>query len=383
MGPRQISYSVHYSASSHERGISGFSSELIAAFDDRGPVILPFSFRRLYPRFLTGRGASVTASNMAASESPGLGLLDLPDPFSWLRCIRMLRRKKPDVVLCAYWTGLLVPLYLMIARCAGVPVVMLMHNYRSHEVWLDVPFMRKLMLDASAGAVALSGYVGGQLKVAHPAMRLRTLFHPVNHIPQAGHCVSEARRELGFGPEGPVLLFFGYVRSYKGLDILIDAMRLLVGRHENLRLVVAGEFYEPPGRYRKAVHDAGVEDHVLFFPGFASERFTSLLFTACDFVVLPYRRASQSGVINLAYAYGRPVIVSEAGGLKEEVEQGLTGWVVDSSTPESLSSGISAVLGDVDSRRATDAIMRYRKRHSWKRFSEELEEFLREVAGAD
>lgn len=362
-------------------GISRFSHDLAGALHEQQGVCLRlYPFRRLYPRLLFSGRSFAEPLPGADISFPGQATLELFRPLSWLRCARDIRSDGHDVVVVSFWSGLLAPLSVLMAVMTGLPVVILMHNYRSHERLLDLPLLKRLMLKRSAGVVTLSGYVHRQVASDYPGLRSRRLFHPVYESQPAGLTALAARKRLGIERhDGPVLLFFGYVRHYKGLDVLVRAMPHLASVFPGVQLVIAGEFFEPVERYRSLVSSVGAGPHVRMLPGFVHDEMVSVVFMAADAVVLPYRRASQSGVVQQAYGYERPVIVSRAGGLSESVVDGKTGSVVDASLPGLLASGIIRFFGSWDRERSRRAIRAYRQQHSWERLASGCADFLREV----
>ncbi len=359
-------------------GISRFSTGLRNAFLRHGHHVEAFSFSRLYPRVLSGMRSPFVAHSDRQPDNSILPLIDLCNPLTWMKVAQRIRRNRPSVVIGAYWTGLLAPLYIVIRKLSGRPFVLLMHNYATHEPFLNAPLFRRIMIRSADGVVTFSRHVAGQVLGAHPDKKVAALFHPVYEPDMDLSTRDEARRSMGLSPGGTVLLFFGYVRHYKGLDILFEAMPDLLRRYPDLQLVVAGEFYESLQRYRELADTLGIDRNVMIVPGFASSQDAERYFRAADVVVLPYRTASQSGVVQQAYGFGRPVVVTAAGGLGESVEHGRTGWIVDTPGPEALAAGILAFLDSADGERTASAIRSFCMEHSWDRLALEVEGFLRD-----
>lgn len=320
-------------------GIAHFSTELSRALTAASHKPLHIGFRSLYPRFiLRGRAAAPPATSF-----PQDAYLVLYNPLSWIRASLRLRRLRPDVVLIAYWAGFLAPLCFVFHRLTGLRTVVLLHNLSSHESFFFEPLMRRILSFSADGFITLSPSVDRAVASALPSIPRLMLSHPDYppgaELPQKGL----ARRTLGLDPDGPLLLFFGYVRRYKGLDLLLEALALLPSR-TGLRLVVAGEFYEPLERYRSLISSLGIEDRVSLHPGYVEPERSALYFAAADASVLPYRSATQSGVAGLARGYGLPLIVTPAGSLAEAVSAGSGGVVADACSAEGIARAIAAFL---------------------------------------
>ncbi|NTW83673.1 MAG: glycosyltransferase [Chlorobiaceae bacterium] len=361
-------------------GIAKFSSLLLEALRTKGYDVLPVSFKALYPRFLIGAPLEGDQSTGKASITrPGLVLYN---PFSWFRTARFIRSLQPDVVLVAYWSGFLAPLYLLLRRMTGVRTVVLLHNYAAHESFFFEPLMKMLLAACTDAFITLSGAVSRELEADLPEVPRLQLYHPVYE--PAGKSVSsaEARKELGIGPDVPVLLFFGYVRRYKGLDLLLQAMPAILKKEPSLKLVVAGHFFEQPARYRELVRQLDIAGNVDIYPGYVPSERTGAFFAAADAVVLPYRSATQSGVVQLAYGYGLPVIATPVGSLPDMIRPGKSGWIAGDVSPERIAEAVSQYLdsrGRLDAQRAE--ILSISRECSWEAFSEAAGRFLEAEAG--
>ncbi|MCF8383292.1 MAG: glycosyltransferase family 4 protein [Chlorobium sp.] len=355
--------------------MSRFSGLLADELQARGHVVRRFGFKRLYPSFLV-RGHSPEVPEHVAETS--IYSLVLYNPFSWLALLRSLKCDRPDVLLFAYWTGLLAPLLFAVRKLSGIRTVVLLHNLSTHEPFMFEPFLRKLLFASADGFIALSGEVSGALAVSGNTKPVAELFHPV-YPPFSGSQrpeKSEARRTLGYEGDVPVLLFFGYVRRYKGLDLLLRAMPSILAAYPEARLLVAGQFYEPESAFRELIGQLGIAGSVELRPGYASDQDAARYFAAADAAVLPYLQASQSGVVQLAYGYGLPVIVTPAGGLAAEVEQGKTGWIAGSVSPEAIAAAVLGFLGDELRSAMPQSVREYASGHSWERFGGEAAGFI-------
>lgn len=305
------------------------------------------------------------------------------NPLSWLATARSIRRHSPDVLLVAYWTGLLAPLCVVLRAVTGIRTYVLLHNFSSHEPIPAESLLQRMLLASADGFLTLSGSVRRELEARGGGKPVLTLFHPLFEPHGAMPPKRDARRMLGLSDESKVLLFFGYVRRYKGLEVLLEAMASAHRQDPSLKLVVAGEFIRDAGHFRAIAERLGITGCIDFRPGYVPADEVGRLFAAADAVVLPYLSATQSGVVPLAFGHGVPVIACDAGGLSSQVAHGRTGWVVDRTGPEALAEGILAFFAKRAEMPLDEGIEEARNANSWKVFAEEAAAFLeKETRGA-
>ncbi|NTW53107.1 MAG: glycosyltransferase [Chlorobiaceae bacterium] len=359
-------------------GIAQFSSRLQKAFDDAGCETVQVPFRRLYPRWLMKGRAATEPGSLLSPASPFS--LDLINPFTWLVVARRIRTVRPDVLLIACWSGILAPLCVIFRRLTGLKTVILLHNFTAHE---SVPgeLLLKRMLTASAdGFVTLSRSVSSELKAFSPGVRTLTLFHPVCEPGALRPSKPEARRTMGIHEDSKVLLFFGYVREYKGLDLLLEAMAVVLRQEPSMRLVVAGEFLIDPSLFKDQAERLGIAANVEFHEGYVPSERVGTLMAAADAVILPYRSATQSGIVPLAFGHGVPVIACDAGALTEQVEHGRTGWIVEARGADALASGIIEFFGRKGSLSLEQNIAEACMKMSWNVFASDAARFLEQCS---
>jgi glycosyltransferase involved in cell wall biosynthesis len=356
-------------------GIVRFSGLLRDALADRGYDVIPVAFKALYPQFLS-KGAVESAHSADTAFPDKVGLV-LYNPFTWFRAIQHIKLLKPDILLVAYWTGFLAPFYYVLARLTGIKIVVLLHNLSSHESFFFDPFMRRLLSSFANGFVTLSNAVFQDVSAAMPDIPVLQLFHPRYEPEGEIPSMRDARGALNLDEACPVLLFFGYVRHYKGLDIMLRAMPAILKREPKVKLVIAGQFFEDPGVYMRLVEQLGIGGNVDLYQGYVSSERSALFFAAADVVVLPYRSATQSGVVQLAYGYDLPVIVTPVGALPEMVRHGETGWVARDLSPEGFALAVGSFF---DSRNnltsMRSAIAALRQEYSWEVFAAVAGRFL-------
>ena len=186
----------------------------------------------------------------------------------------------------------------------------------------------------------------------------------------------DARSELGRTNDEKLLLFFGFVREYKGLRHLLDAMKIIKDRLKDVHLIIAGSFGDDKESYMKLIKDNGVEGITEVSDGYTPDSEVEKYFAACDIVVLPYESATQSGIVQIAYGFGRPVIVTNVGGLPDVVTDRKTGYVVEPKSPQAIAEAVEDFLANGRSREFEEHIREEAYRFSWERLSEKIGEIL-------
>ena len=355
-------------------GIARFSSRLKTAFEEVGCLVVPVPFRRLYPDWLLKGRSAADPGDVASCDSSFS--LDLMNPLSWLSTTLAIRRLSPDVLVVAYWTGLLAPLCTVLRFVTGIRTFALLHNFTSHEPLPAERLLQRLLISSVDGFVTLSASVRSELDASNRRKPAITLFHPLYETHGPMPTKRDARRALCLPGESKVLLFFGYIRRYKGLEVLLEAMAIAHREDTSLKLVIAGEFIQDAALFRALAERLEIAGCVDFRPGYVPVERVGTLFAAADAVVLPYQSATQSGVIPLAFGHGLPVIACAAGELASQVAHGRNGWVVDQPGPEALAEGILAFFGEREAMPFREGIEQAGKAISWQVFAEETAAFL-------
>jgi glycosyltransferase involved in cell wall biosynthesis len=328
-------------------GLATFDERLAKAFQDQGYEATIYSFSLQYPDFMFP-GTTQYSDEPAPAHVKIVSKINSINPLSWWSVGRELKALQPDIIVVRYWLPLMGPALGSILRIAKknrhTRVVAITDNILPHEKRFgDKPFTRYFLKPVDA-CIAMSEKVMNDLKLFAPDKPAARVLHPLydnfgESIPKA-----EARRHLGI-PEGiPVLLFFGFIRKYKGLDILFNALALLKQRIagtplQQLKLVVAGEFYEDEKAYLQQIEETGIGDMLILKTDFIPNQQVRDYFCAADTVIQPYRNATQSGVTPLAYHFEKPMIVTNVGALPDYVPHEKAGLVA-APEPASLAAAI-------------------------------------------
>ena len=363
-------------------GLASIMEIMARTFQQRGNQVDIRTFTVQYPSLLFP-GKSQTLTTPAPADLRIRRCVNTVNPFNWLREGWSLRREAPDFILLKYWTPFMAPCFGTIARLARrnghTKVLCQIDNVEPHEHHLtDKPFNR-YYLGVVDGFVYMSEQVHGELKAYSDAP---ALFSPHPLFENFGERVArnEACVRLGLDPTVDYVLFFGLIRDYKGLDLLLDAWAGLRrrGLAAGRRLIVAGEFYTPKERYLRQIADNGLQDEVILHDRFIPDEQVKYYFSAVDFVVQPYKTATQSGVTQIAYQFCVPMVVTDVGGLSEIVPDGRVGYVCE-PTVQGVADAIARMYdGDTIERFRLNCIEE-RKRFSWEEMCTRIAELYEMV----
>lgn len=352
-------------------GIAHYTSVLAQELS-RDREVLVINFKRLYPSFLFP-GKTQFDESAEPLDVASARIIDSLNPVSFWVAARAVRAFQPDVIVFQWWQPFFAFAYTAIVLLLGPAlrgkVVFLCHNVLPHErspidtllIRLGFAQVRRYLVQSNEDARNLLSLRGGAVVKVHP--------HPIYSTFKRGrHTRESARRTIGV--DGRVVLFFGLVRPYKGLGVLIEAF----ARRPELRatLLIVGEFYEKKETYVNRIRDLGIEDHVRIIDRYVPNEDVEQYFVACDVVVLPYLEATQSGITQIAFAFDKPVVVTNVGGLPDVVDDDVTGYVVPPGDPESLANAIARFFTDDVSARMENAVSNAKKRFSWARCGELL-----------
>lgn len=358
-------------------GIARFTTLLVRQMRTAHDVDF-FTFSRLYPRLLFPGNTDADPSGEICRE-PATRCLDSLNPLTWRRTGRAIVDARPDVLLLQWWTPFWLGLHRSLsrrARNAGIPVLTLVHQLIEPDASFLEFFVTRGALRRSDGLVFLSELETGMARRFMPDMPLRLGSLPGLHTPsEPVPDRSAARAQLGIDDDRPLLLFFGFVRRYKGLHLLLEALASVAGVH----LVVAGEFWENEGPYRSQISELGIDDRVTLLNRYQPNEELSRLFATADALVLPYFGGNQSAVATTALEHGLPVIASDVGGLAETIEDGATGLLVPPGDSTQLAGAIERFfaedLGPVFRR----TIAARGQPPSWAQLATEIESLAAEV----
>lgn len=345
-------------------GIAQFSAMLFKELEKEHEV-KAFSFSRLYPDFLFPGKTQYVEEGDQALAIPGERLLDSINPLSYHKTLSAIKQYDPDVLIISYWMSFFAPSYQYIARRlkGKTKIIALVHNAIPHEPsFFDKPLARFFFKQIDS-FIAMSDSVKKDIMSLQPSADIKIYPHPLyDHYPPKVSR-TEAIKALKIDPDKKTLLFFGLIRDYKGLDLLIDAMDKLDSSYQ---LLIAGECYGSFDKYQKQIDQSTAKDRLFVFNQYIEDEKVPVFFSAADLLVLPYKSATQSGVIPVAYHYEIPVIVTDAGGLKDTVSIPETG-LVSQANALSLAHSINLFF-EKGAESFIQNIRKEKEKLSWKNF---------------
>lgn len=322
-------------------GIAQYHDRLAATLAGRGHDVRRISFRRQYPALLFPGRTQLEPTDVAAPVGAALAppevLLDSIGPGSWRAVAEAAATA--DVALCEWWHPFFAPALGVIARRLArqrVPTLFVCHNLEPHEPVPGGALLTRWALGGATGFVTQSALDRDRVRARFPGRPVAMVLPPAPPAPICAHGGDRGAcaAALGLPAATRRVLFFGYVRAYKGVPTLIEAMARMP---TDVQLVVAGEIYHRGGaHYRALAERVGVADRVVLLDHFLPADRVRCCFAAADVVALPYWTASQSAVVPLAMACGRPVVASAVGGLPDAIEAGVTGALVPPRDPTAL-----------------------------------------------
>lgn len=326
-------------------GLATFDQRLCRQFLDEGYDCSIFSFSLQYPSFLFP-GTTQYSSEPAPEGIKIYSVINSIHPFNWYHNGNQIRNLRPDIVVVRYWLPFMGPALGTILRRVRknrhTKIVAITDNIFPHEKRPgDLPFTRYFLKSCDA-FITMSEKVMNDLRSFVTDKPAKQVLHPLYDNFGAAVTKEEARKKLGLNYDQPILLFFGFIRKYKGLDILFRAMKELKQRAamSNLpRLLVAGEFYEDEKQYEQLIDELGIRDLLILRTDFIADSEVKFYLCAADAVVQPYRNATQSGVTPLAYHFEKPMIVTNVGSLPDLVPHEQAGLVCEPE-PASLAYAI-------------------------------------------
>lgn len=354
-------------------GIAQFNANLTEALSESHEV-LPFTFTRQYPDFLfPGKTQYVTPEDQATAIQ-SIPVLDTANPFSYLTAAKQIAASQPDLLVMKYWMSYFAPSLGTVAgklKKQGCKVITVLDNVIPHEQkFFDKPLTR-WFLQRNSGFIAMSESVRTDLLTLKPDARHIVKPHPLYNHFGAKMEIAEAKRLLGLDPQKKTLLFFGLIRDYKGLDLLIEAMNLL---DDSYQLLIGGESYGSFAKYEEQIKRARHPENIRVFNRYIADKEVPLFFSAADVCILPYKSATQSGITSIAYHFEVPLIATDTGGLKESIEQPQTGLIASGINAPAIAAAIGRFYQN-DRQHFTDRIRQMKGELSWKNFADALLDF--------
>lgn len=343
-----------------------------------------FNYKLLYPEFLFPGTTQYDKSGVQIKKAPNERVINSINPFNWIVAAKKIRNEKADLVVFDWWHPFFGPCHYVISSLIKGKyknkILFITENYVSHEGNLPDRILTKLGLLNASAFLSLSDKVEKELNEAGNNKKVYRSELPVYDCYRSDILeTTSAKEHLGFKENDKVLLFFGYIRKYKGLDILIDAFADLQKEMPELKLLIVGEFYDNPESYLNKIKGYGIENKVKVVNRFVANEEVGQYYSACDLNILPYRSATQSGILNVSYGFLKPVLVTDVGGLSESVIEGKTGLIVKPESKEAIIEGVKKFFSIKDSIDFKGNIKDFVKQNKFEQLPELFKQILAET----
>ena len=359
-------------------GLAAFNERLAREYIQQGHEVEIFTFSLQYPSFLFP-GKTQFSSEEAPTDLKIHRTINSVNPLSWLLTGRKIKKLNPDKVIFCYWMAFIAPCFGTIARLARSPkteIIALIHNMIPHEPTILDKLFPKYFVNAMDGFVAMADSVIEDVKHFDANSKPKIVSpHPIYDHYGALLDKKDAAIKLGLYDQNAYILFFGFIRQYKGLDLLLEAFADERLRKFPLKLIVAGEFYENPEPYLSQIAKLKLGNFVELRTVFIPDSEVRNYFSVADIVAQPYRTATQSGVSQIAYHFEKPMLVTNVGGLAEIVPHGKVGYVVDVE-PAQIAD---ALVDFYESKRADEFIENIKTeklKYAWSQMTEAINNLM-------
>lgn len=365
-------------------GLATFNERLARQFVSEGHEVKLYTFTLQYPSFLFP-GKTQYTNEPAPADLTIRRVLNSCNPINWLRVGHAIRKAAPDMLICCYWMSFFAPAFGLVSRIARrnerTRCIALVHNMIPHEPNILDKLFAPYFVASQDGFVALSESVVGDIeKVESQTSRVKRpkTFSPHPIYDHYGERMSknEACKALNLPADKNYMLFFGLVRAYKGLDLLLDAFGHVKEQLPNLQLIIAGEFYEDEDKYRAQIAQLGLADRVIIRNEFIPDGDLRKYFGAADLIVQPYKTATQSGVTQVAFHFEKPMLVTNVGGLGEIVHDHQMGYACE-PTAESIAADLLDYYQNDRQQAFTAYLQKEKTKYAWSNMTRAYTNILR------
>jgi len=355
-------------------GIASFNERLAVHLQEVGHEVDIYSFSLQYPNFLFP-GKSQYSDEPAPTGLHIKTTVNSINPFNWIKVGKELKKANYDLLIVRFWMPFFGPclgtIQRQVRKNKHTKIVCIADNIIPHEQRMGDSLLIRYFLKSVDACLTMSKSVLADLKMLSPQMPAVYTPHPLYDNYGVHQSKKEARRLLKIAEGDKVVLFFGFIRQYKGLDILLEALADSRIRALGVKLLLAGEFYGDPVPYLDLINKYKLGEFIFMHTDFIPNQEVGRYFSAADCVVLPYRSATQSGITQVAYHFDLPMIVSNVGGLPELVQDGYVGYVVEPDARQ-IADGIFSFYHHDKEEQFRTNIIDEKKKYSWDTFGNEL-----------
>lgn len=352
-------------------GLSTYNERLCLQFQNEGHETSILSFKLQYPSILFPGKTQLSADPAPENITIDTAMNSI-NPFNWIRVGLKYKKMAPDIMVFRYWMPFMAPCLGTIARIASsnkkTKVVAIADNIYPHEKHFYDNICTNYFVKAMHGFITMSQAVLADLKKLVPQKPSQYIPHPMYDNFGGSIEKQTAKKQIGLDPQFNYLLFFGFIRHYKGLDLLLKAFADARLRQLNVKLLIAGEYYEDSAPYKQLIKELKLEDWVVEHNDFIPNPMVSAYFSASDMVVQTYHSATQSGVTQIAYHFNKPMLVTNVGGLAETVPDGEVGYVTEKDEKAIADALVDFYTNQKEASFSKNAA-EFKKHFSWEKIS--------------
>lgn len=359
----------------YKGGISHYTGLMCRALHKKYDITM-VSYKFQYPKLLYKKEQRDYSNDNFKIENTNYWI-HTANPFNWISTAHKINRLHPDMVIIQWWHPYFAPCYFMMCKCLkSTKILFVCHNVFPHKRFSLDRFLTKTVLRQGHCYIVQSKMDAEDLQTIIEKPVFKQTVHPTyNAFKLENISKEEARKRLDIETDKKVLLFFGFVREYKGLKYLIQAMPEVVKRLEEIELFIVGDFAgeEDKQQYMNLIQESSVQGNIKVYDGYIPDKEVEKFFSACNLVVLPYISATQSGIVQIAYGFEKPVIVTNVGGLPDVVKDGKTGYVVEAKNSGKLAEAIVNYFRQDMEEKFTEGVRQEADRFSWDRMVEQIQ----------
>jgi len=345
-----------------------------------------FNYKLLYPSLLFPGTTQFDKSDQQVFKVPNERLVNSISLFNWFSVAKKIKQEKPDLIIFDWWHPFFGLCHGTISRLLNTEfkdrMLFITENVVSHEANRIDKFLTKIGIGNASMFLALSDKVVKELNRFSKGKKIYRSELPIYNCYEGDDSVaiSELKTKLGVEANHNVLLFFGYVRKYKGLDILLESFSEILAKHPDTYLLVVGEFYDNPDLYKNIIKKKNIGEHVILINEFVPNEEVYKYYQVSDVVILPYRSATQSGILNIAYGFNKPVIVTDVGGLGEFVDNEKTGIIIQPDSTQEIIDGYERFLFLKDKINFAKNIIVHNGQNSFNNLPNVISEIINEIS---
>lgn len=357
----------------YKGGISHYTGLMYRALIKKYDVTM-VSYQFQYPKLLYKKEQRDYSNDSFKIEDTNYWL-HTANPFNWIGTAKKIKALKPELVMLQWWHPYFAPCYFALCKLLkGIKILFVCHNVLPHERFAADILLTKLVLKQGSYHIVQSGTDADDLMKIVPDARFEKAVHPTYQAFKSSDLSrNEARKLLEINENKHVLLFFGFVREYKGLKYLLKALTIIKKDLKDVLLLIVGDFGDDKNIYLKMINDFEIQHQTQIYDGYIPDKEVERYFMAADLVILPYESATQSGIVQIAFGFEKPVVVTDVGGLPDVVENEKTGYVVETQNPDAIANAVIRYFNENRKEQFLLNIQEQEDRFSWDRMVEIIE----------